>query len=316
MKQGFLLILFTLLIQNSLTRYSKANKSYKANDGSSLLKELRDLVSPGKPGSYNDLWETYVSAFMKPNGYIKDYYSAISKFTKKDSDSGSGGTIEGDKYNREHSIPKSWWGGSTSAGSQGADPFIVIPADKFVNCKRSSYPFGIVANPTFTSKEGYSKLGSADQSYGYSGTVFEPADDVKGDLARIVFYSIIKYSNSYGWTKGAGSAIYSGSASKNYGLTDYAVKLFTEWNEMDPPDEWEIGLNRALNEIQGNTNPFIDHPEYVNAIWGKNSKKYNLRGKNEQIKLIPMLESYFKEQNEEIVNEEDDDVDLEFENTK
>ena len=55
MKQGFLLILFTLLIQNSLTRYSKANKSYKANDGSSLLKELRDLVSTGKPGSYNDL---------------------------------------------------------------------------------------------------------------------------------------------------------------------------------------------------------------------------------------------------------------------
>ncbi len=85
---------------------------------------------------------------------------------------------------------------------------------------------------------------------------------------------------------------------------------------MDPPDEWEVGLNRALYEIQGNSNPFIDHPEYVNAIWGKNSKKYNLRGKNEQLKITPILESYLKEQNEEIVNKEDDDVDLEFENTK
>jgi len=76
-----------------------------------------------------------------------------------------------------------------------------------------------------------------------------------------------------------------GNKNKNFGLTDYAVKLFTKWHEMDPPDEWEINLNNRLFEIQGNKNPFIDHPEYVNAIWGKNSKKYNLRGKNGQVQI-------------------------------
>ena len=63
---------------------------------------------------------------------------------------------------------------------------------------------------------------------------------------------------------------------KNFGLTDYAVKLFTKWNEMDPPDEFEISMNNKLYEIQGNKNPFIDHPEYVNAIWG-NPSKTNLK---------------------------------------
>ena len=133
----------------------------------------------------------------------------------------------------------------------------------------------ITENTQFQNRGGgdYSKLGEADTSYGYSGTVFEPNDDVKGDLARIVFYAIAKYSKSYSWTSGLGNVVFSGNANENFGLTDYAVKLFTEWNEMDPPDEWEVNLNNALYEIQGNKNPFIDHPEYVNTIWGSSAKK-------------------------------------------
>ena len=82
-----------------------------------------------------------------------------------------------------------------------------------------------------------------------------------------MFYSVIKYSSAYKWTSNLGSVYYTGDSSKNFGLTNYAVKLFKEWNEIDPPDEFEINLNKALFEIQGNTNPFIDHPEYINLIW-------------------------------------------------
>ena len=255
-------------------------------DAATLLAELRQSVAAGRPGSYNELWNTYLKAFVKSDGYLKDYYSSYSKYTSKDRDQGSGGSKEGEKYNREHSIPKSWWGGSTAAGSQGADPFIVIPADKFVNNKRSSYPLGKVARATFTSIDGYSKLGDADSSYGYSGTVFEPNDNVKGDLARIVFYSIVKYENSYKWTSGGGSAIYSGDKNKNFGLTNYAVKLFTKWNEMDPPDAFEISMNNALNKIQGNKNPFIEHPEYVNMIWGNAAKSANFKKDKEMKKFL------------------------------
>ena len=274
-KPIYIFIFLILLVNNVYSFYSSCEASFKAGDASSLLSELRKITSPGKPGSYFDLWNTYVKAFTKDDGYIKDYYSSLSRYTIKDKDSGSG-SKEGDKFNREHSIPKSWWGGTTASGTQGADPFIVIPADKYVNNKRSSYPLGKVAQVEYSSYGGYSKLGKADSSYGYSGTVFEPNDDVKGDLARIVFYSIVKYESSYQWTKGAGSVIFSGNKNKNFGLTDYAVKLFTKWNEMDPPDEFEISMNNKLYEIQGNKNPFIDHPEYVNVIWG-NPSKTNLK---------------------------------------
>ena len=267
-------ILFLVLFNTiySYSYYSSCERAYQNGDAAALLEELRKITAEGKPGSYSDLWDIYVSAFVKDDGYIKDYYSSYSKYTGEDRDKGSGGTEEGQKYNREHSIPKSWWGGATS--NQGADPFIVVPADKFVNNKRSSYPLGKVSRAKYSSYNDYSKLGEADASYGYSGTVFEPNDDVKGDLARIVFYSIAKYESSYKWTSGSGSVVYSGDMNKNFGLTDYAVKLFTEWHEMDPPDEWEINLNNRLYEIQGNKNPFIDHPEYVNAIWGNPSKNY------------------------------------------
>lgn len=267
--------LLILLFTNSQSILSASEKAYQLGDAKTLLEELRKETATGTSGSYNQLWDTYLTAFMKSDGYLKDYYSSYSKFTSKDKDSGSGGTAEGQKYNREHTIPKSWWGGTTSAGTQGADPFIVVPADKYINNLRSSYPFGIVKTAKYTSIDDYSKLGEADTSYGYSGVVFEPNDDVKGDLARAVFYAIAKYSKSYSWTSGLGSVIFSGSESKNFGLTDYAVKLFTEWNEIDPPDEWEVQLNNVLYKIQGNKNPFIEHPEYVNTIWGSSAKKAN-----------------------------------------
>ena len=271
---SYLIILFLLL------NFSQQK------DAATLLAELRKSVAGGRPDSYTELWNTYLKAYVKNDGYLKDYYSSYSKYTSKDRDHGSGGSKEGEKYNREHSIPKSWWGGSTAAGSQGADPFIVIPADKFVNNKRSSYPLGKVARATYTSIDGYSKLGESDPSYGYSGTVFEPNDNVKGDLARIVFYSIVKYENSFKWTSGGGSVIYSGDKNKNFGLTDYAVRLFTKWNEMDPPDAWEISVNNALNNIQGNKNPFIEHPEYVNMIWGNAAKSANMKKEKELKKFL------------------------------
>ena len=65
----------------------------------------------------------------------------------------------------------------------------VLPTDCYVNNRRSSYPFGEVGNATYTSNNGYSKLGSCKTS-GYSGTVFEPNDEIKGDIARIYFYMV------------------------------------------------------------------------------------------------------------------------------
>ena len=289
---SFHLFFYILYFKNSLSYpdYSECESYYKSQDAASLLSCLRVITAPGKSASYNALWETYIKAYTKSNGYIKDYYSSKSKFTSIDKDDGLGGENEGEKYNREHSVPKSWWGGTTSEGTQGNDPFIVIPTDKFVNNKRSNYPLGIVDDIEFSSYESYSKIGISKGNYGYTGKVFEPNDDVKGDLARIYFYSIAKYITSYNWVLDGGSVIFSGNEKKNFGLTDYAIKLFTHWNEIDPPDEFEVNLNQKLFDIQGNTNPFIDHPEYINVLWGNHpGEKEN--DKDNDNEIIPIYRS-------------------------
>ena len=242
--------------------YANANTS----SGSALLTSLQSITTKGSDvGSYDDLFETYRSSDVK-DGYLVDMYSNTTRYTVDQKRCGNYKN-EGDCWNREHSTPKSWWGGSKS--NQGADPFILYPTDGKINGMRSSYPFGEVKTIEKASNNNYSLLGSADNSlYPYSGTVFEPADEWKGDLARSAFYTRARWSASYSWSSGGGNVIYSGSASNNFGLTDYAVKLYTAWSNLDPVDEWELRRNEAIYAIQGNRNPFIDHPEYANIIWG------------------------------------------------
>lgn len=187
----------------NINDYSACESAHNSGNASNLLTALRNITAPGSAGSYNDLWNTYKTAYLRSDGKIFDYYSGISNFRPGTDQAGSY-NVEGDVYNREHSIPKSWWGGSES--NQGADPFIVIPTDGYVNNRRSNYPLGMVGSATYTSSGGFSKLGSSASGWGYSGTVFEPNDSVKGDLARITFYAIAKYSASYGWTSGDGSS--------------------------------------------------------------------------------------------------------------
>lgn len=247
--------------------YTTANSRHNDKNASGLFNVCRSLMSSGKAGSYDDLWETYKKAYVKSNGKMMDYYSNTSSFTPG-SDQAGNYKKEGDVYNREHSIPKSWWGKQTV--DQGADPYIVVPTDGFINGKRSNHPFGVVPSPSSgdTSNNGFSKWGSGSSDYGYTGTVFEPNDIYKGDFARIFFYAVTKYPAAYGWTTGEGSKCFSGDSSTNFGITAYAKKLFTDWNNLDPVDEWERSVNDKVSAIQGNRNVFVDHPEYITTIWG------------------------------------------------
>lgn len=248
------------------TDYSECQKAYASGVADNLYNALKDVVKDGSSGKYGDLYNTYKAAYKRDDGYLFDYYSIITNYDIDKDKSSSG--HEGGGYNREHSIPKSWWGGTTSEGTQGADPFIVVPSDTYVNGARSNYSFGYVASATKTFSN--SKVGSADTSYGYSGTVFEIADNLKGDFARIYFYAIAKYK-AYSWNKDKGSSCFSGSENVNFGFTDYAVKLFSKWSNLDPVSEWEVHVNDNVEPIQNNRNPFIDHPEYANLLWGSNS---------------------------------------------
>ena len=225
-----------------------------------LKQSLHDIISVRNNTSYDTLWSTYKKVDVKPDGTIMDIYSNISKF-KPGSDQAGNYSGEADKYNREHTIPKSWWGGNKT--NQGADPFIVLPSDGWVNGMRSNYAFGEVKNITKHSANNYSILGSS--KYGGPSTVFEPADEWKGDMARIYFYATTCYYTD-NWRNGDGSYIF--TASGNFGLTDYASKLFLKWHFEDPVSDWEMHRNNGIYKINGNRNPYVDHPEFVEQIWG------------------------------------------------
>ena len=243
--------------------YTAAINHYNNGSKDSLFSNLRGKLSPSPGTSYDSLWDVYAKVYIQDDGTIKDYYSNATHYLPKNH---SGNSSEGAGYNREHSIPKSWWGGAKT--NQGCDPIIVIPTDAWVNNMRSNYAFGECSTVDKQSKNGYSKLGHCDSSYwGYSGQIFEPNDEVKGDLARIVFYAITKYSAAYGWRSGNGVSTFSGNESVDFGLTPYAVKLLTKWHNLDKPDAWERTVNDRLETNCNLRNPYIDHPEFVSALW-------------------------------------------------
>ena len=103
---------------------------------------------------------------------------------------------------------------------------------------------------------------------GYNGTVFEPNDEWKGDFARIYFYALTRWDEACEWRAGNGNCFFSGNLDKNMGLTDYGLGLMLKWHQQDPVSAYEIKKNNAAVQLQGNRNPYVDHPEWVNSIWG------------------------------------------------
>ncbi len=260
----------TIPVPTGDTDYSKCQTEYEHGNRDGLMSEMKAVIKSGKSGTYDNLWKTYNKAYVRSDGYIYDYYSNITNYVPGDDQDGGSHPQENYSYNREHSIPKSWWGGDYSTGTQGCDPFIVVPTDAKINEIRSNYAFGYVSSVTERSANNYSLLGYADETWGYSGKVFEPNDEVKGDFARIYFYAATKYDVS-SWDSGDGSEFFSGNLSKYFGLTDYAIKLLSYWSNLDPVSDWERSVNNKIEPIQNNRNPFIDHPEYANVLWGSHS---------------------------------------------
>lgn len=207
---------------------------------------------------YGNLWEKFKTTDYDGT-YIIDRYST-SQFTYQTDQCGNYSGV-GDCYNREHSVPNSWWGGDQD--TMYTDLYHVYPVDGWVNHERENYPFGNCANGT---PKGTGKLGTCTHS-GYTGKVFEVADEYKGDFARSYFYMVVRYMDRVGsWTNGLGSVVFSNSSYKH--LTPWAISQLLEWHRNDPVSTLEANRNEAVYGIQHNRNPFIDHPELAEFLWG------------------------------------------------
>lgn len=165
--------------------------------------------------------------------------------------------------NREHSFPKSWWGGSTEIPAY-VDLNHLYPAEAAANQAKSNYPLGIVDRSTHASFDnGISTVGYPVSGQGGGAKfVFEPDDEYKGDFARTYFYMVTCYQNlTWKYTFMVNQNLYPT-------LNNWSASLLMEWHRNDPVSEKETLRNEAVYKIQNNRNPFIDHPELAEYLWG------------------------------------------------
>lgn len=236
---------------------------YQAADGlkgKELKTALSKVINTGaKDRGYSALNEAYATTDVREDGTIWDMYSGVTRYGLKDN--GTGATREGQGWNREHTVPQSWF---SEGYPMRSDVFHVYPTDIYVNSMRGSFPFGEVGTPTKQSLEGFSKVGPC-VTPGYNKTVFEPADEYKGDLARSYFYMATRYESRIGsWTRGEsvfGVGTYPG-------IVDWQLKLLLKWAKADPVSPKEVARNNAAFAFQNNRNPFIDYPGLEQYVWG------------------------------------------------
>lgn len=151
--------------------------------------------------------------------------------------------------NVEHTVAQSWFKGRYYFSVAKADLHHLYPSDSKANSMRGNFPFGEVSKVKNAPKcfdeqrqniSTESKLGD-----GNGGMVFEPPTKHKGNIARAVFYFAVRY---------------------DFPIPSTLEATLRRWNKLDPVDQTELERNDAVEKIQGNRNPFIDHPEYVDQI--------------------------------------------------
>lgn len=293
MKRTHLLMTLVALMALSINAFAQGpNNSgtyYAAADGkkgAELKTALYAIIKAGHTSnSYNSLWTHFRTTDARADGKVWDMYSDITDFTFGTDQAGSYNK-EGDVYNREHSFPNSWFGGSKSHIAY-SDLHHLYPTDGYVNNKRANFAFGEnngesyqswyrPADPTKQPTEkGFSKLGTCTYPGSGGVTCFEPNDMYKGDFARTYFYMVTRYEDeivnwyqNYGSKEGVSETL---DGNKYPGLTEWQLNMLMKWAENDPIDQpiaKETPRNEAVYGIQHNRNPFIDYPGLEQYIWG------------------------------------------------
>lgn len=256
-----------------------------------LKTALHNIIKDFNVRSYAALKDLYQHSNSK-NGFKDKYYendgTVLDVYSENPNGSdpynfdpgdpmGSGNT-EGAAFNREHLIPQSYFNQEVPMRN---DAFHIWPVDSKVNGWRDNYPHGNVANGNSASacNSGGTNLPCKTLNGSLKGkftennsiTVFEPIDEFKGDIARAYFYFATCYQNRmsdfYNSSNAEVKAMFDGS--NDHVFDDDFLDMLIQWHIMDPVSQRELDINDLIYyNHQGNRNPFIDHPEFVQLIWG------------------------------------------------
>lgn len=274
---------------NLVTYY--ANIDGKATDSNDNLRTtLCSIISTGYTTiGYSSLPNSVYAASSDPSdfyeGSSKTMEDIYSSYPYNSSQDGSSATTCGMGWNKEHTVPQSWFG---KASPMVSDAHHIFPTDIRMNSCRSNYPYGENNASKYCSSYGYGHLGTSTFS-GYTGQVFDPGSTedcggkcYRGDLARVYFYMATRYRTT-DFTSGTGytSFTYTNGVAD---LTDYMKNLMLKWHREDPVSEKELKRNNAIYAHQKNRNPFVDYPCLVEYIWGDK--------KGETVSLSSLISGY------------------------
>ncbi len=298
MKKLFTLFLVFITIHVFAVEPSGYYNTAVGKINAALKTQLSTIVEAHTERSYADLWTDFQTTDKRPDGKVRDIYSNTTNYTFVTNQCGNY-SGEGSCYNREHSFPKSWFAEATPMYT---DLYHLYPSDGYVNGRRGNDPFGEVGTATYTSNNGYSKLG-ASSFPGYTGEVFEPTDSMKGDFARTYFYMVTAYDDKVaGWS----SPHLAGNSYPAF--TDWTIAMFLKWNSEDPVGPRERARNEAVYGIQHNRNPFIDHPILAEYIWGSHKgEAWSLTAGVDAVKINFTLSSNMV-QNELTIQSDEDNL--------
>ncbi len=226
----------------------------------SLKVALGTIAKDHEVFAYGDLWYHYELTDVVPGteNQVFDYYSPrVYYFT------GYGTAPNG--ANKEHCCAQSWWGSGGLCNAY-SDLFNVYPSDTEANSAKSNYPLGVVGSTTKYSNA-CMKVGQSGRSE-YSGMVFEPCDEYKGDFARMYFYVATTYADAAWGSKESVASTVPFTQEDYPTIKSWLLDLLLKWNADDPVSDWEIIRNERVYSEQKNRNPFIDYPQLADYIWG------------------------------------------------
>lgn len=231
--------------------------SLKGKKGAELKTAIWKIIKNAKvleygSGDQSTWWGFYVTD-VTDDGYCIDRYSPRDSWQKYGR---RGSSISG--MNIEHSFAQSWWG-KTNCNLK-KDLFNIMPCESKINSSKGNRGMGIVTKVTNTN--GATKVGSGANGL----SLWEPADEWKGDFARGYMYIVTAYEDyANKWQSEGSNSLYNNTYPT---LKEWAYKLYIKWAKADKPDALEIKRNNDVAKIQRNRNPYVDFPNLMEYVWG------------------------------------------------
>lgn len=219
--------------------------------GNELKTALHDLIDDHRPMNYRQLWDALAYSDASPSDPTRVvlFYTGWTLPAEAHGNDPSG-------WNREHVWAKSRGDFGTRPGV-GTDLHFIRPTDVTVNTARGNKSFDDGGEP-YIDGDGPTGCRSDRDSW-------EPRDAVKGDVARALFYAAVRYESPDLDLELIAYAPEQGDKRPLHGI----LPTLLRWHADDPPDDFERRRNDRVEELQGNRNPFVDRPEWVEEVWGR-----------------------------------------------